>query len=128
MTIAQVSRQYGISADTLRYYERAGLIPPVGRGAGGIRDYREEDLRWVEFIQCMRSAGMPVETLARYVELVRQGEKTAQKRKSLLVEQRDKLVIQIQRLNEALEKLNGKIMRYDQQLLNTEKKLNGETD
>ena len=72
--------------------------------------------------------GMTVETLARYVELVRQGEKTAQKRKSLLVEQRDKLVIQIQRLNEALEKLNGKIMRYDQQLLNTEKKLNGETD
>ena len=61
MTIAQVSQKYGISADTLRYYERIGLLPPVGRTKSGIRDYTEEDCNWVNFIKCMRSAGLPVE-------------------------------------------------------------------
>ena len=53
MTIAQVSEKYGLTADTLRYYERIGLLPPVGRTAGGIRNYDESDCRWVEYIKCM---------------------------------------------------------------------------
>ena len=61
MTIAEVSRKYGLSADTLRYYERSGLIPPVQRTASGIRNYTEEDCKWVYFSKCLRSAGMPVE-------------------------------------------------------------------
>ena len=63
MTIAEVSEKYGISPDTLRYYEKEGLLPPVKRTAGGIRDYGESDCGWVEFIKCMRSAGLPVEVL-----------------------------------------------------------------
>ncbi len=69
MTIAQVSQKYGVSADTLRYYERIGLLPRWGAQKSGIRDYTEEDCNWVNFIKCMRSAGLPVETLIEYVGL-----------------------------------------------------------
>ena len=65
MKIAEVSEQYGITTDTLRYYERIGLIPPVNRNGSGIRNYNELDLRRVDFIKCMRSAGLPVEVLVR---------------------------------------------------------------
>ena len=58
MTIKEVSEKYGISQDTLRYYERVKVIPAVTRTSGGIRDYQEEDLKWVELAVCMRNAGM----------------------------------------------------------------------
>lgn len=61
MKIMEVSERYGISSDTLRYYERIGLIPPVNRNKSGIRNYNEIDVRRVEFIKCMRSAGLPIE-------------------------------------------------------------------
>lgn len=83
MTIAQVSQKYGVSADTLRYYERIGLLPPVGRTKSGIRDYTEEDCNWVNFIKCMRSAGLPVETLIEYVGLFGQGDETIPARKDV---------------------------------------------
>lgn len=76
MIITEVSKAYGLSADTLRYYERIGLIPHVPRNSGGIRVYDEESRRWVEFVKCMRSAGIAIETLIEYVGLCRQGEHT----------------------------------------------------
>ena len=66
MTIKEVSEKYDITQDTLRYYERVGMIPQVTRTAGGIRNYSEEDLRWVELAKCMRSAGLPVEAMIEY--------------------------------------------------------------
>jgi len=84
MTIAQVSEKYGLTADTLRYYERIGLLPPVGRTAGGIRNYDESDCRWVEYIKCMRSAGVSIETLVEYVRLFHEGSATIPARKKLL--------------------------------------------
>ncbi|MDR2479541.1 MAG: MerR family transcriptional regulator [Treponema sp.] len=60
MTTAEVSAQYGLSLDTLRYYERIGLIPPVTRNRNRIRNFTEMDRNWVGFIKCMRSAGIPV--------------------------------------------------------------------
>jgi DNA-binding transcriptional MerR regulator len=70
MKIAELSERYGISSDTLRYYERIGLIQPVNRNESGIRDYNEIDLKRVEFIKCMRSAWLPIEALIEYVGLV----------------------------------------------------------
>lgn len=61
MTITEVSKKYNLSADTLRYYERIKLLPSVNRTSGGIRDYTDEDCNWVEFIKCMRGAGLSVE-------------------------------------------------------------------
>ena len=63
MTIKEVCEQFDITPDTLRYYERVGVIPEVNRTKGGIRDYTEEDIKWVENAVCMRSAGVPVEML-----------------------------------------------------------------
>ena len=57
MTIKEVSEKYGISSDTLRYYERVGMIPPVERTEGGIRNYGEDDIKWVELVLCMRNRG-----------------------------------------------------------------------
>lgn len=95
MTIAEVSKKFGLTADTLRYYERIGLIPPVRRSSSGIRDYDEKDCNWVEFIKCMRGAGLPVEMLIEYVALFGQGHDTIAARKALLVEQRQQLAEKI---------------------------------
>lgn len=76
MTIKEVSEKFQITQDTLRYYERVGMIPPVTRTAGGIRDYQETDLAWVELAVCMRSAGLPVEAMIEYVKLYQEGDST----------------------------------------------------
>lgn len=117
MTIAEVSKKYDLSADTLRYYERIGLIPGVHRNHSGIRDYSEEDCRWIEFIKCMRSAGLPIEVLIEYVALVEQGDATIAARKELLVEQRRQLVARIEEMQRTLDRLNGKIEHYDRALV-----------
>ena len=87
MTIKEVSETYDISADTLRYYERIGMIPEVTRTAGGIRDYQESDLGWVELVICMRKAGLPVEALIEYVKLYQEGDETFEARLQLLSEE-----------------------------------------
>ncbi|BBF41395.1 transcriptional regulator, MerR family [Lachnospiraceae bacterium KM106-2] len=114
MTIAQVSEQSGLTPDTLRYYERIGLIPPVGRTQGGIRNYQEEDIGWIEFIKCMRSAGVGVEALNEYMELFRQGPETSQARKKLLLHEREKLVNRIDEMQQTLERMNHKIATYEE--------------
>lgn len=88
MTIAEVSRMFEISADTLRYYERIGLLPAASRTCGSIRDYGVKDLGWIAFIKCMRSAGLPIEALIEYVELFQQGDASTQARLDILKEQR----------------------------------------
>ena len=123
MTIAQVSQKYGVSADTLRYYERIGLLPPVGRTKSGIRDYTEEDCNWVNFIKCMRSAGLPVETLIEYVCLFGQGDETIPARKELLMEQRRQLAARIGEMQAVLDRLDKKIEGYESHLLKAERSL-----
>ena len=125
MTIAEVSRLYGISADTLRYYEKVGIIPPVGR-KNGIRDYREQDCRWVEFIKCMREAGVQIEALTGYVALFRDEENTRAARKAILVEQRDRLRERLDLLQATLDRLDRKIENYDALMLPAEEKLRHE--
>lgn len=114
MTIAEVSKQYGLSQDTLRYYERVGMIPPVTRTAGGIRDYQEEDLGWVKLAKCMRSAGLPVESLIEYVKLFREGDSTIEARRDLLAERREELLEQKRHIEETLDLLDYKISRYEE--------------
>jgi MerR family transcriptional regulator, aldehyde-responsive regulator len=123
MKIAEVSETYGLSVDTLRYYERVGLIPPVNRNESGIRDYNELDLRRVEFIKCMRSAGLPVEVLTEYMGLVHQGDETIEARKEILIEQRDVLVAKINEMQKTLDLLNSKIEVYENALLEAEKEM-----
>ena len=120
MKIAEVSEHAGISTDTLRYYERIGLIPPVNRNGSGIRDYNDLDIRRVEFIKCMRSAGLPIEVLIDYMELVQQGDRTIEARKEILIEQRNLLVERIQEMQKTLDLLNHKIEVYENRILTKE--------
>ena len=113
MTIKEVGEKYGISQDTLRYYERVGMIPAVTRTPGGIRDYQESDLKWVELAGCMRSAGLPVEAIIEYVKLYQEGDSTIPARLQLLVEQRENLLEQRRRIDATLDRLNYKIARYE---------------
>lgn len=113
MTIKEVSEKYEISQDTLRYYERVGMIPPVTRTASGIRDYQDRDLSWVEMVICMRSAGLTVEAMTEYVHLCQQGDSTIPDRCLLLKEQRAALLEQREKIDTALERLNFKISRYE---------------
>jgi len=123
MKISEVSEQCGISIDTLRYYERIGLIPPVNRNQSGIRDYNELDLRRVEFIKCMRNAGLPIETLIEYYGLVQQGDQTIEARKEILREQRAQLVAKMEEIQQTLDLVDHKIEVYENALLNKEKEL-----
>lgn len=123
MKIAEVSEQYGISLDTLRYYERIGLIPPVTRNESGIRDYKELDVRRVEFVKCMRSAGLPIEVLIEYIGLVQRGDQTIEARKDILVEQRELLVSRMEQMQKTLDILNHKIEVYEKAVLKNEKEM-----
>ena len=123
MTIAEVSKKYELSADTLRYYERIGLVPPVPRNKSGIRDYDTESCQWVELMKCMRSAGVQIEALIEYVALFQQGDETIGARKALLIEQRDQLVERMAEMQRSLDRLNDKIERYDQGLMTKEQQL-----
>ena len=123
MKIAEVSEQYGLSVDTLRYYERVGLIPPVNRSENGIRDYNELDLRRVDFIKCMRSAGLPVEVLIEYVALVQQGDVTIEDRKEILKHQREQLAARMEEMQKTLNLLDHKIEVYEKALLKKEQEI-----
>ena len=113
MTIKEVSEILNISQDTLRYYEKIGMIPPVKRTVGGIRNYQEEDIGWIQLVTCMRNAGLPIKVMIDYLNLYQQGDSTIQARYNLLKEQREKLLEQRKQIDETLEKLNYKIARYE---------------
>lgn len=112
MTIKEVSEKYNISVDTLRYYERVGMIPAVRRTPSGIRNYGEEECGWVELAICMRSAGLTIDTMIKYVKLYQQGDATIKDRWKLLVEQKAKLVEQQAKIAQTLQVLDYKIGRY----------------
>ena len=123
MTISEVSRKFGLSADTLRYYERIGLIPKVHRNSSGIRDYREQDCNWVAFIKCMRAAGLSIEALVDYVAMFQQGDSTIEARKRLLIEQRKLLAERISNMQDTLDRLDKKIEVYEEKVLLKEAEL-----
>ena len=114
MTIKEVSEKYGISQDTLRYYERVQVIPAVTRTSGGIRDYQEEDLKWVELAVCMRNAGLPIESLIEYQKLFQAGDGTIPARLELLQSQMEILKKQKEQIEETMGRLSYKIDRYEE--------------
>jgi MerR family transcriptional regulator, aldehyde-responsive regulator len=123
MKIAEVSEKHGLSVDTLRYYERIGLIPHVGRSESGIRDYNELDVRRVDFIKCMRGAGLSIEVLIEYMDLVQRGDSTIETRKEILREQRDLVAARLQEMQKTLDLLNHKIQVYENAILTKEKQI-----
>lgn len=114
MTIKEVAEKYDITPDTLRYYERIKMIPEVTRTAGGIRDYQESNLQWVELALCMRSAGLPIEAMIEYLQLYQKGDETIPARLELLNNQMEVLKEQRDKIEATMKKLSYKISRYEE--------------
>ncbi|CAM4060104.1 MerR family transcriptional regulator [Listeria booriae] len=123
MNIKEASERTGVSADTIRYYERIGLVPPIERNHNGVRQIDDEDLRWLEFSRHMRHAGLSVEALIEYLALFRMGDATIDTRINLLKEQRNELKDRIDVMQEALERLDFKIENYRGHMVPAEEKL-----
>ncbi|GEO68198.1 MerR family transcriptional regulator [Levilactobacillus acidifarinae] len=121
MNINGVSKEFNVSKDTLRYWERIGLLPEIKRNASGYRDYSERDLNWVYYIQVLRNGGMSIESLIEFVKLYREGNASNDVRKSLLVDQRDAMLEQVAQLQKTVNYLQFKIDHFEDHTLNYEK-------
>lgn len=124
MTIGEVSKNLNISIDTLRYYERIGLIGPIPKTKNGIRDFDKISIKQIEFVKCMRSANFPIEMLTKYMNLYKKGDSTFEERRKILIQQRQNVVKQIEELQRAKEKLDYKVQLYDKKIL--EKNIKGD--
>lgn len=113
LTITDISKKYNLKPDTLRYYERIGLIPAVPRKKNGNRYYNEGMQNWIEMIVCLRHSGVSVEVLADYAELIQQGDSTLQAREDLLKEQLAMLEEKKRNLNRSIKRLEHKISLYE---------------
>ena len=123
MNIADVATRFEVTQDTLRYYEKVGLVPRVGHTPEGNRDYTEYDCGWIDFIKCMRNAGVQVNALVEYVRLFERGDATIAARKSILVRERDRIAAQVADMQRTLDRLNVKIERYEKDIIPAEKEL-----
>ncbi|MBP2339186.1 MerR family transcriptional regulator [Saccharothrix coeruleofusca] len=113
-SIAQAAEHSGLSIDTLRYYERIGLVDPPARDAGGRRSYTEEDLSWLVFLTRLRTTGMPIRMMREFAQLRRLGSPTAGRRKQILLEHRASVRERIAELQSCLDVLEYKISHYSQ--------------
>ena len=112
-SIAEASAATGTSADTLRYYERAGIIPTIGRNAGGHRTYSADDLGWITFVRRLRATGMTIQRIAEYATMVRNGEGTITDRRRILEEHRASVAAAVDELTTVIAVLDRKIEHYD---------------
>ncbi|HYF73607.1 MAG TPA: MerR family transcriptional regulator [Nocardioides sp.] len=115
-TIEEAAERTGVSAHTLRYYERIGLLAPVPRGSGGHRRYTDADLGAVVFLTLLRQTGMPIRDMQRFVELTRLGDHTIPDRVAVLTDHRTELVAHIALLRRHLAALDTKIGIYTEML------------
>ena len=113
MTISEVSKKYNLTQDTLRYYEKIGILSNVPRNKSGIRNYDENSCRRIEFVKCMRDAGVEIEALLEYMQLFEKGKSTAKRTKEILEEQREKLLEKQKNITASLERLDYKIELYN---------------
>ena len=116
LTISDAARASGVSAHTLRYYERAGLLDPIDRAAGGHRRYAEEDLVRIQFLTKLRSTGMPIRQIRAYADLMRGGDETHEARLALLEEHRETVREQLAETERNLELIDHKIDFYRERL------------
>jgi DNA-binding transcriptional MerR regulator len=119
ITIAEAAERSGLSAHTLRYYERIGLIHPVGRGQNGHRRYGRDDIEWLEFLIKLRTTDMPIRQMVEYAELVREGPQTASRRRAMLEAHREALRERIADLEETAAVIDRKIETYTEMESNT---------
>jgi DNA-binding transcriptional MerR regulator len=112
MTIAEAARAAGLSAHTIRYYERAGLLAPVERNGSGHRSFTREDIEWMVVCTRLRATGMPIRRVREYAELVRAGDGNEAERLALLEAHREQVVARLREIERNLELIDYKIGNY----------------
>ena len=112
-SIAEVAEKTNLTAHTLRYYEKEGLLPFVDRSDSGNRDFKTKDLEWLELICCLKNTGMPIKKIKEYIGLCLKGDDTIDVRRQIFIKHREDVIEQIAELNKNLDKINGKINYYD---------------
>ena len=113
-TITQVAEKMNLTAYTLRYYEKEGLLPFVERTESGIRRFTDSDLEWLSLICCLKGTGMSVKHIKEYIDLSMQGDETLQQRLQIFIKQRENVLMQIEELQKHLAKVNCKIKCYSE--------------
>ncbi len=121
-SIREVSRRTGLSAHTLRYYEKEGLLASVNRTSGGFRQYSDGDLEALGLICCLKNTGMPLQEIARFLALTREGDRTLEERVTLLREHRDSMVRRMQEMQQSLDKITWKLDYFSGKLRDYEAK------
>jgi DNA-binding transcriptional MerR regulator len=112
MKIGELARRTGLSMDTIRYYERIGLLPRADRNAARQRDYDPSILTWIAFLRRLKTTGMPIRDMVRYAALRAQGEETVAQRGALLRHHRDAVQAHLDELHACLDVLDSKIAGY----------------
>jgi DNA-binding transcriptional MerR regulator len=120
MKISDVSKKFNISIQTLRYYEREGLIPAIHRDSNGVRDYQKDELYWIHYVQALRNSGVTVASIKKYVGLVQKGSETREQRKQILLEQRQALLKKRAQIDDALKHMDIKLKSYDTYVIELE--------
>lgn len=115
-TIHEVCERTGLTAHTLRYYEKEKLLPSVGRSAGGFRQYSDEDMESLTMICCLKNTGMSLQDIARFMELTREGDQTLRQRCELLQKHRERVIERVAEMQRHLEKVNCKYDYFSRML------------
>jgi len=114
-TIRELSEKTHLSANTLRYYEKEGLLPDIKRTKGGIRRYSEENLEWLSLITCLKNTGMSIKQISQFVDLSLQGPESLKARCELLIAHKKEIELHIEEMNHYYDKVNCKIEHFTQQ-------------
>ena len=112
-SINEAARKFGLSAHTLRFYDKEGLLPFVGRDKSGNRVFTDQDLDWLAMICCLKDTGMPIKEMKRYADWCKEGLKTIDERKAMLADHRQHVVRQIEEWKKNLERIDTKIAIYE---------------
>jgi len=122
MLIKEVSDTLGVRPETIRYWEKVGLVHPSDRTESGYRDYDEVMVEWIRYIKCLRAIDVPIKNIKKYIDLFAVGDSTITERKNILIEQRDSLIKQMNDLQMSLDFANHKIDNYENMILPHESK------
>ena len=115
-TIKEVCKKTGLTAHTLRYYEKEGLLTDIRRSQGGFRQYSDENLEWLGLICCLKNTGMPLQEIARFVRLAHQGDSTLEERVELLKDHQEKILERMDETQQYLDKITWKVNFFSEKL------------
>lgn len=120
-TIGQVAQKMGLTAHTLRFYDKEGLLPNVRKNSAGIRRFTEEDLGWLAVLECLKSTGLQLKEIKHYLDLCRQGDDSLQERMQIFLRQKERIQQQINELQQNMKKIDFKIKYYEEAIKSGEK-------